>query len=120
MYKTDPLTNEEFIPLRINQKFANPKNRIKFYNNKANSLRNSKRFVNRPLHKNLCILNDLMKGVKTKTFHKEFLLGKGYIFNIITHYSKYETKTLPALYQYLIKTFVGGDHISIILNPNHS
>ena len=31
----DPLTNEEFKPRRINQRFANSQNRIKDHNDKA-------------------------------------------------------------------------------------
>lgn len=34
--RMDLLTGEEFIPLRKNQKFANPKNRVRYYNNIQN------------------------------------------------------------------------------------
>lgn len=83
--RRDLLTQEEFIPTRINQKFANPYNRIRYYNNKANKLRHEIAYVNKPLHNNLKILNEIMRGYTTKTFHKEFLLGKGFDFAVHTH-----------------------------------
>ena len=39
--RKDPLTKEDFIAKRVNQKFAKPENRIKFYNRgRADSFKN--------------------------------------------------------------------------------
>ena len=78
MKRNDLLTGEGFYPSRITQKFASAKNRIKYHNNKANKLRHSVMFVNTPLQSNLRILNELMKEKEKATFHKQYLLGKGY------------------------------------------
>ncbi len=114
--RRDLLTQEEFIPTRINQKFANPRNRIRYYNEKANSLRHEIAYVNKPLHNNLKILNEIMKGTSAKIFHKEFLLGKGFDFAIHTHVAEVaDGKSGFAVYNYSI---VNKDsyHIKIIKN----
>ncbi len=114
MTRQDLLTNEEFIPLRINQKFATPENRIKYYNNKANELRHSISYVNKPLHNNLKILNEIMKGLKEKVFHKQFLYGKGFDFAVHTHVTDVADGTSGfALYDYSILN--NGTHYVKIL-----
>jgi len=102
MKKTDLLTGESFDSTRINQKFANPGNRIKYYNNKASKLRHSNAWVDKPLHKNLCILNELMENKKEQIFHKQYLLGKGITFKINSHFEEYDGKQRNAVYQYII------------------
>ena len=102
MKRNDLLTNEEFIPLRINQRFISPQNRIKYYNNKANALRHKVSYVNIPLHKNLKILNELLENKKEATYHKQFLLGKSFDFRFHTHYAKLGDKSHFAIYQYII------------------
>ncbi len=102
MKKTDLLTGEEFNSMRINQKFSNPRNRIKYYNNKASKLRHSNAWVDKPLHKNLSILNEIMLDKKEEIFHKQYLLGKGLTFKINTHFEEYDGKQRNAVYQYII------------------
>ena len=102
MKRQDLLTNEEFIPLRINQKFANPKNRVKYYNNKANQLRHNNAFVNKPLHNNIRILNELLDKKSEVVFHKQYMAGKGFSFGVHTHYEDYNGKRYIAIYQYII------------------
>src|SRR6478672_1267404 len=113
MKRKDLLTGEEFTPSRKNQKFANAENRIIYYNNKANQLRQSVSFVNKPLHENLKILNELLADKKEATFHKQFLAGKGLSFKVHTHYEKHEGKTVFAVYQYIIIS-LDNDQIKII------
>ena len=86
MKKKDLLTGEEFETSRINQKFINPKNRIKYYNEKAKQLRQEKAFINKPLHNNLCILKELLADKNEIVKHKQFLLGKGFSFGVHTQY----------------------------------
>ena len=72
MKSIDLLTNEEFIPKRINQRFANSENRIKYYNNKANELRHYLSYINKPLNQNFKIISQLMENKTEAIFHKEF------------------------------------------------
>jgi hypothetical protein len=113
--RTDLLTGEKFMPLRVNQRFANPANRIKYYNQKANKLRHSISFVNRPLYINVCILNRLMSVKAEATFHKQFLLGKGFSFGVHTHYVEHDKKAQIAIYRYIIIP-TEGDQIKILKN----
>ena len=102
MKRQDLLTKEEFIPSRINQKFAKSENRIKYYNDKANEFRHSLAYLNKPLHLNIRILNEIMKGKKEGTFHKQFMLGKGFSVGVHTHVEKFGDKNEYAIYNYII------------------
>lgn len=113
MIKTDLLTGEKFEAQRINQNFANPQNRIKYYNQKANQLRYDNAFVNKPLHKNVCILNELLCDKKEIVIHKQFLSGRNFHFGVHTHYEEYNGKRHFALYQYTVIP-IENDQIKII------
>lgn len=102
MKRIDPLTNEAFTPSRANMRFASKENRIKYHNNKANELRHTASAVNKPLHTNLRILNELMVNKKEATFHKQFLIGKGVNFSYFTSYVVLEGKSNFAMYNYII------------------
>ncbi len=115
MIRKDLLTGEPFVAKRINQVFANSRNRIAYHNKRANELRHSAALINKPLHVNLRILNELMKGKKEKTFHKQFLLGKGFSFSVHNHVNFYEGKNHYAIYQYTIVN-LGNEQIKIIKN----
>lgn len=104
MTKIDLLTGEEFKAKRINQNFATPQNRIKYYNNKATEFRRSIAYINKPLKINAILLNQLMAGKKSRIFHKEFLLGKGFDFSVHTHVAEYKGKRYYAVYNYIIAT----------------
>lgn len=117
MIKNDLLTGEKFIPTRITQKFARPENRIKYHNTKANELRRSIMYVNSPLLKNLRILNDLMIGKKEEKFHRQFLLGKGYSFGVLTHYDNHEDSRIAFVFQFGIKK-VEDNYITFIQKKN--
>lgn len=113
--RKDLLTQESFYPKRINQKFANSANRIKYYNDKANRLRHSLAYINKPLHNNIKILNELMNDCMELRVHKEFLKGKGFSFNVHTHYTKIDTKRQYSIFKYTI-VFDAPEHIIIIKN----
>jgi hypothetical protein len=113
MKSLDLLTNEEFIPKRINQKFAKPENRIKYYNKKANDLRNYLNYINKPLFQNFKVLSSLMANDTEAEFHKQFLIGKGVDFKIITHYSIYNNLKLPTIYNFKIQS-LENERIKII------
>jgi len=113
--KRDPLTKEEFLPKSISQRFATPENRIKFHNLNAKLLRHSSDFINKPLHVNLRMLNELMKEKNEATFHKQFLLGKGFSFKVHNHVNRHEGKNHYAIYQYTI-VVLDNEQIKIIKN----
>lgn len=102
MKKIDPLTNEAFTPARANMRFASKENRIKYYNNKANELRHKASDVNKPLHINLKILNEIMANKKEASFHKEFLKGKGFNFSFFTSFVVIDGKSNCSIYNYVI------------------
>ena len=100
--RKDLLTNEEFIPKRINQKFSCKEHRIKYYNDRANNLRHSTAFIDKALLKNNKILLELLKDKKEDEFHIEFLKGKGFHFGVSTHHTIYENKKYTALYDFIL------------------
>ena len=111
--RKDLLTGEEFVPTRCTQKFASPANRIKYHNIKDNELRKRKEFVNKHLHRNFNILEEIMEGEEQKDFHKQYLIGRGLEFGVLTHYQTYNKRQLPAIYHFLILK-LEGDQIRII------
>ncbi len=111
--RKDKLTGEPFLPKRINQYFISAANRIKYYNDKANQLRHNAAFVNRPLHDNLRILDELMSNEKEVNLHKQFLAGRGFSFFVHTHYEEYEGRMEIALYHYIIIK-INDEHLKII------
>jgi hypothetical protein len=103
--RQDPYDNSTFNPSRSNQKFSSPRNRNAYHNQKATAIRQKIAFVNKPLHKNLKILMELLHPLnKTKQVivHKQYLLGKGFAFGVQTHVENYEGKNQRALYNYII------------------
>ena len=113
MKRNDLLTGEAFYPSRITQKFACAENRIKYHNQKANKLRHSVMFVNSPLQKNLRILNEIMVGKNKGAFHKQYLLGKGYSFDVLTHFEVLDGKRTACVYHY---TLQNGENDQLIFN----
>jgi hypothetical protein len=102
MRRLDLLTYEEFEPKRKNQLFACSKNRIKYHNLRATEFRNKVAYFNQPLQNNIKILDELMWGVEDAIIHKEFLLGKGFVFEVFSHMYPFEGKNHFAVHHYLI------------------
>lgn len=98
----DLFTGEIFIPKRRNQKFKNSKNRIDYHNGKANQELSTRLFITSPLKKNHRILMCLIQEVGAHvTFTREFLQGQGYNFDVLTHFDYYDSKPLPAIFNFL-------------------
>jgi hypothetical protein len=110
---TDPLTRREFQPHRTNQKFESPENQIRYNNLKAQRRRKAMAEVNKSLNKNFGILNKLMPNTGTAIFHKQFLLGKEFRFDVFTHIETYENTQYYALYNFIIIP-IDQDHIKIV------
>ena len=100
--RRDLLTGETFEPKRSTQKFASAENRIKYYNNKANKERLKNSFIDKPLRKNFRILLEVVGEDPERKVHKEYLLGKGFNFGILTHYVNFENKKYPTIYQFIV------------------
>jgi hypothetical protein len=104
-------SGEGFNPIRSNQKFASTKNRISYHNAKLKKIRDARASIDNKLHKNYLILLELMKDKTKGIFHKQFLKGKGYSFNVLTHYEEYKNKNRHAIYDFLIIEEVNGIQI---------
>lgn len=116
--RKDPLTGEEFIPKKSSQRFATPANRIKFNNEKASQIRTKRSFVDKPLHQNQLILLELLANKKETIVHQEFLRGRGYNFNVITHYDRWEERNIPCIYEFMIIT-LPNEQIKILKNDRY-
>ena len=98
----DLFSGEQFNPRRKNQKFMSVKNRVAYHNNKANQSKKIKSFVTVPLHRNHKILMELItEKNKPASFSKDFLLGKGFNFSVMTHFEFNDNKTIPALFNFV-------------------
>ena len=65
------------------------------------------------MHLNLRILNELMIDEDEKIFFKQFLLGKGFSFNVHNNIKNHDGKNHYAIYQYVIITLT-NEQIKII------
>ncbi len=112
--RKDLYSGENFYPKKVNQRFSTPQNRINFYNNLQSFKRLQTAYVNKPLWENFNILNSLFSNddKMEKILHKQFLIGKGFHFNVHTHYQHYQDKQYIACYNFLIIS--NGDNIKII------
>ncbi|QBZ98855.1 hypothetical protein [Flavobacterium sangjuense] len=117
--RKDPLTGEEFIPKKISQRFATPQNRIIWNNQKAAQTRLKRAFVDKPLHKNQAILLELINNKKEITVHEEFLRGRGYDFNMTSHFEMWEGKKHPCIYEFIIVSTIDNPQIKIIRNDRY-
>ena len=102
MKRNDLLTNEPFNAGRISQRFARPENRIKYHNRSATKLRHSVQHINKPLHRNLKILNEVMENITKKKLHRQWLLGKGFNFGVMTHYIEFGEEHRKCIYDFSI------------------
>ena len=102
MKRNDLLTGEPFIATRINHKFAKPINRIKYHNRKSTKLRHSVQHINKPLHQNLKILNEVMTDNIKKKLHKQWMLGKGFDFGVMTHFVEFGDEQRKCIYDFCI------------------
>lgn len=98
----DLLTGEEFEPKRIDQKFANPANRIKYYNLKAKNERIEFSKLDKPLKINKKIIDELLAGKKEAELNHQFLLGKGFDFRAYNRIQTYNDQNCFCVYQYII------------------
>jgi hypothetical protein len=100
--RKDPLTKEEFITKRVNQKFAKPENRIKFYNSQANELRKERAFLDKHVHKNHMICKEIYVEGNDNIFDNMWLLGKGLRKNATNHQEPHQGIIRNCIYEYML------------------
>ena len=98
----DPLTGEEFVQKKSSQKFACAENRIKYNNDRANEIRREKSVLDKPLSKNLRVLDEIMLGKTEGIFHDEFLIGREYTFSAFNCIKEHNGVRGYGIYHYLM------------------
>lgn len=81
----DPLTGEDFIPKRNNQRFASRKNQVRFNNDLALKRKEYKCEILRQLENNWKALRNTLGNYSIIECSEEFLRGAGIHFGYITH-----------------------------------
>lgn len=115
----DPLTNEIFVPLRKNMRFAKPQNRIKWHAQKLKREKHLRAFIDSPLQVNHKILMELsIEPNDTIVISKEVLSKKGYNFSIMSHYERHNELIYPALYNFILLTF-GSNEATVCIKRIH-
>lgn len=97
----DPYSGKLFVPKRPNQRFSCKENQIKFNNLKAKKIREKTAYINKPLQNNFRILEQLLLNKKEITVHNQYLLGKGFSFEIYTGVDEYEKKKQFTIYGFI-------------------
>ncbi|GGE31538.1 hypothetical protein [Psychroflexus planctonicus] len=80
-----PFSGELFKPKRSNQKFASSKNRIAYYNQQYRQKRLPLERINQKLFYNYSILEIALDSKQKVLVSKDFLIGRGYNFDLLTH-----------------------------------
>lgn len=109
----DPLTQEEFIKQRSNQKFASSTNRIRFNNLKARQKRLMKGYVDRKLDQNRTILRRIIRDKPEITVSRDYLLGAGFHFAFYSYIKEINGVTYTGIYEYGIAK-ISDDKFKII------
>jgi hypothetical protein len=112
--KNDPLSGEQFIPKRVNQRFASATNRKKFNNKQANDLRKKRAIINGPLNKSHLLLIKLMKGKNEAIFSKDYLDGYGVILKQFNNIVRIENIGHHAIYEFVIIFIANSNNVKII------
>ena len=100
--RIDPLTRDEFIAVRVNQRFAIPANRIKFHNESASELRKERAFLDKHVHKNHLICKQIYVEGSDNVFDNMWLLGKGLRSDATNHQVPYQGIIRNCIYEYML------------------
>jgi hypothetical protein len=117
--KKDPLTGEDFMPKRVNQRFASASNRKKFNNKQANDLRKKRAIINGPLNKSHLLLIKLMKGKNEAIFPKDYLDGYGVVLKQFNNIVRIENIGHHAIYEFVIIFIANTNNVKIIRYGGH-
>lgn len=109
----DPLTQEEFLKQRSNQKFVSSRNRIRFNNLKAKQKRLMKGTVDRKLDQNRTILSRIIGDKSEIIVSRDYLLGAGFHFSYYSFNHEIKGITYAGIYEYGIAK-ISDDKFKII------
>lgn len=114
--RTCPYSGEEFYPKRHNQRFAHRSYREAFHNNVNNEIRRARSKIDKMLHKTNSVFIQEMKNKDQESFHKEYLIGRGCSFDVMTNYVEYQGVKRQAIYDFLI--IPDGSRVHLIRHEN--
>ena len=98
----DPLTGQEFIKHRHNQKFATRRNQIRYNNIKALRKRQQKKKLDLPLDRNRNILMKLLGNKSEVTKSRDWLLALDYRFDLYNRSIKLDDEIVPCVYEFIL------------------
>ena len=96
----DPLTGEEFLPKRRNQRFASRQNQVRYNNQVAQQKRDAKRPLDQALDRNRSILLRLLGSAQSVTHSHDFLRGAGYNLEAFTQTKRQANVILYCVYEF--------------------
>ena len=114
LIKIDPLTGEEFVAKRANQRFASVENKIRFHNRKNAEINKERAFIDKPCKQSHLILKVLYNAKSDNIYNRYFLEGKGLRFDAFNRIVDTKYGKLHAYYEYAIRMIPNSDNVQII------
>jgi len=114
LIKKDPLTGEEFVAKRANQRFASIENKIRYHNRKNAEINKERAFFEKPCKKSELVLRALYNPKSENIFHKEFLRGKGVNFRAYNHVEEINNERIICYYGYALRKVPDSDNYQIL------
>ena len=111
MIKQDPLTGEEFYPIRENQRFASRQNQIKYNNLLAKEKREQQALFLKQLNANQSILEACLDGEDKAIVNRSILMQEGYDFRFMTHQAQEGENIFNFCFQYGISQINAEEYI---------
>lgn len=114
LIKIDPLTGEEFIAKRANQKFATAKNKYTFHNNKNAEINKERAFFDKPCKKSELVLRNLYNPKSDNIFYEKWIEGKGVNLEAYNHVEIVNNEKVFAYYGYAVQKIIDSEFVKII------
>jgi len=110
MTTTDPLTGENFVPHRTNQKFVSRKNQIAFNNRKARQKRRAEIPYDSKLKHNRKVLKQILVNEKETIRSRDFLKGAGFDFRFFHSTSAKDDSVIYYIYEFNVEMLPNGTY----------
>jgi hypothetical protein len=110
-FRLCPYSYTLFIAKRQNQVFASAEDRIAFHNDQNNFLRKKLSSINKQLLKSYKVADALLVDNKEVIVHRQFLRGKGFSFQMLTHVEKQEDDIVYGLYDITFKKLNDDEYL---------
>ena len=114
LIKIDPLTGEEFVLKRSNQRFATTENKNRYHNRKNAEINKERAFIDKPCKQSHLILKMLYNPKSNNIYNRYFLEGKGLRFDAYNRIVDTTFGKLHAYYDYAIRIIPNSDNVQII------